>query len=397
MATVYKRKESPYFYARIRDPREPAGERRISTLCRDRRAAEDFADAEQAKTDLEIEGSDGLRWLDAADHFLQNADLKDQTLRGYTSLTSVVTRSTLGNFNLKLLSHDDIRRFVKERREAPVLVYNRSVKSAAPTRRKRKVSDASIRRSLSLISSVIDWAIERDLHGAPAENVMKTFDRSRLKESRIVDRHLRPAQFVQVLNSLKNQEHRRILITLVGTGMRSSELLTLTWTEVDFDSRVIEFGNLDPGKTKNSRARRIPMSSEVYKALLAQRTAQKKDAKRYRKLLDTPFVFPNRLTGEPRSHLGYLGKRVKHLTGLNSYRNHDLRHTFGSWAIQQGIDLIATSLVMGHSTLAMTSRYARHVDDSVAAQFHDLRLPVSAHKTAHSSGLTEKRSRKGRE
>lgn len=395
MVSLYKRTGSPFWYARIRDPRIPGGERRLSTNQRDRRSASQAADAEQAKVDFEISNADGLRWLDAAEHFLSNADLKAQTLRGYTSLTAVIARSCLGNFNLKMLTHDDLRRFVRERREAPVLIYDRSAGAARPTRRKRKVTDASIRRALSLISSVIAWSMERDLYGAPRENVARTFDRSRLKEAKPIDRHLRPAQFAQVLAAVKNEEHRRILTVLVGTGMRSDELCTLRWSEVDLGSRLIEFGNLDPEKTKNSGSRRIPLSNEVTTALLAQRAAQKTAAKRYPKLKDTPLVFPNRLTGEARSHLGYLGKRVKILTGMKGYRNHDLRHTFGSWAIQQGIDLIATSRVMGHSTLAMTSRYAKHVDDSIAAQFRQMRIPVTAQSTAHSSGFSSKGHQKG--
>ena len=273
------------------------------------------------------------------------------------------------------------------------MVYDRATHGTVATRRGRRVSDASIKRAISLISSVIDWTIGQDLHGAPTENVLRSFDRSILRESKPHDRHLRPAQFVQVLESIKNEEHRRILVVLVGTGMRSGELISLAWDEVDLKSRMIEFGNLDPDKTKNSRPRRIPMSGAVVKALTAQKTAQQLEASRYAKLKDTLYVFPNRLSGRPRTHLGYLGKQVKRLSGIKSYRNHDLRHTFGSWAIQQKIDLIALSKVMGHSDLTTTGRYAKHIDDTVAEQFRDLKVPEVAQSAAHSSGFVKPRTR----
>ena len=398
MVSVYTREGSPNWYARLRDPRVPGGEDRRSTNTRDRAKAEEVAADLQAKIDREIAGLDGLRWLDAAEDFLARAKLKDQTHRGYSSLVAVITRSSLGNFNMKMLAHDDIKRFVKERRQAQVLVYDRATQGTKPTRKGRRVSDASIKRSLSVLSAIFDWSIAQDLHGAPSENVVSSYDRSGLTESKPHDRHLRPAQFIQILDSLKNEEHKRILIVLVGTGMRSSELLTLQWGEVDMPSQTIEFGNLDPDKTKNSKSRRIPMSAVVLKALAAQKTAQRDATKRYPKLKDTRYVFANRLTGEPRVHLGYLGKRVKRMSGIKSYRNHDLRHTFGSWAIQQQIDLIALSKVMGHSDLSTTSRYAKHIDDTVAAQYRRMQVPETAQPAAQSSGFakTEKRNTRKR-
>lgn len=391
MVSVYKREGSPNWYARLRDPRKPDGEDRRSTGKSTRREAEEAARNLQEQIDFELTSSDGIRWIDASEDFIRRATLKPKTIAGYVSLISVVSKSCLGDFNLKVLTHDDIRRFIKQRRESQVVAYNRKAKAVKPVRKPRHVSDASIRRALSLISSVIDWTIEQELHGAPAENIMRTFDRSKLKESKPLDRHLRPSQFLRIMETIKNEEHQRIIMVLVGTGMRTSELLTLTWDEVDFANRNIEFGNLDPDKTKNSHARRIPMTSEVFDALTAQRTAQGILAKRRPKFKDTRYVFPSRVSAGPRSHLGYLTKRVKALTGLKSYRTHDLRHTFGSWALQQRMDLIAVATVMGHSDVSTTSRYARHVNDSIAAQFRELRVPTPAQQPAQSNGLEEQK------
>ena len=37
---------------------------------------------------------------------------------------------------------------------------------------------------------------------------------------------------------------------------------------------------------------------------------------------------------------------------------HTLRHTYASWLVQNGIDLYTVMRLMGHSTIAMTERYA---------------------------------------
>ena len=39
-------------------------------------------------------------------------------------------------------------------------------------------------------------------------------------------------------------------------------------------------------------------------------------------------------------------------------RFHDLRHTFASWAMQEGATLPELQKLLGHATLAMTMRYA---------------------------------------
>ena len=42
-------------------------------------------------------------------------------------------------------------------------------------------------------------------------------------------------------------------------------------------------------------------------------------------------------------------------------RFHDLRHTYASWLMQAGVGLPAVMRLLGHSTLAVTARYA-HLD-----------------------------------
>jgi integrase len=45
-------------------------------------------------------------------------------------------------------------------------------------------------------------------------------------------------------------------------------------------------------------------------------------------------------------------------TGIEDFRFHDLRHTFGSHLVMQGVDLRTVQQVMGHKDIGMTMRYS---------------------------------------
>jgi integrase len=49
---------------------------------------------------------------------------------------------------------------------------------------------------------------------------------------------------------------------------------------------------------------------------------------------------------------------------LHDVRVHDLRHTFAVHAIQSGLPLPRLQKLLGHSTPAMTMRYARHAPEA---------------------------------
>lgn len=376
MATLFQRPGSPYWYVWLKDPRAEGGLVKKSTRETSKTAALRRAKSLQDELDLQVEADledrttkCGLTFLDALALFLEQSDLSASTKYSYSKQGRIITQ-ILGDFDLGQLTHDDLTRFVRERRQM-------TVRPPGASDTGRRVSDSRIRKDLSTISATYKHVIDTDV--VSVTNPVATFSRSKLKTSRVQDRHLRPNQFEEALGACKTPTHRAMLITLVGTGMRSGELMQLYWGEVDFAHEYIEFGNIDPDRTKTKRSRRIPMLKVVIDELTAHKEAQIKAGEYDRNGL----VFPGWEKDEHgqkvqrvRYDLKYLIKIVRARTGVKGYWNHGLRHTFASWALQQGMDPNAIRKVLGHTTLSTTQRYAHHVDDSIAGQMKQVKLPI---------------------
>ena len=134
-----------------------------------------------------------------------------------------------------------------------------------------------------------------------------------------------------------------IVRLLLLTGCRKSEIVTMRWQDVDGDTL-----NLGDAKTG---PRRVILNAPA-RAILERQPRS-----------ESAWVFPSPLDpGRPLSGNLPLWYRVRREAGIEDVRLHDLRHTFASHAVLQGIPLPVVSRLLGHKRPSMTLRYA-HVGD----------------------------------
>ncbi len=148
------------------------------------------------------------------------------------------------------------------------------------------------------------------------------------------------------------------------TGLRRGELLGLKWSDIDLekgDLRVQrQIGRIDgkiiemPLKTKNAY-RTLPLSADAIDVLMQQR----------RKTGNSEWVFPSPTGGpiSPDSVLHMLHRVLKR-AGLPKVRFHDLRHTFATLALQNGVDIKTVSGMLGHFSAGFTLDTYAHVTTS---------------------------------
>ena len=103
--------------------------------------------------------------------------------------------------------------------------------------------------------------------------------------------------------------------------MRRGEILTLKWSNIDF-----EFGFIELLQTKSGKARKIPISDKLRKVLESiDRVSE--------------YVFINPDTGLPYVDIKKSFNKAVATAGIKNFRFHDLRHTVATLLVEKGIDL----------------------------------------------------------
>ena len=128
---------------------------------------------------------------------------------------------------------------------------------------------------------------------------------------------------------------------LLFTGCRLREIMTLKWSYVDIDQSAL---NLPDSKTG---AKIVSLGSAAVQVL--------------RNLERTPgneYVIAGRVPGQHLTDLQPFWQRVRARAGLKDARIHDIRHTFASVAVSNGMSLPIIGKLLGHTQVQTTARYA---------------------------------------
>jgi integrase len=275
-------------------------------------------------------------WLRYVGH---ERDAKPSTLSDYRHMVKRLNR-TFGETSIERITHHDIERW-----RASLTCSNRTTQ-----------------KYLIALNGIFKRAMK--VYGLPA-NPMALVERPRVKHTSEID-VLSPAEIRALVNATDGQLHKALFLTAAFTGLRMGELLALRWKEVDFAAETIRVvrsftigGETSP---KSGKPRSVPMVAEVANAL--QRLT---DREHFTGEHDLVF------TGAAGGHLDSKDVRaiykaaLKH-AGLRSLRFHDLRHTFGTRAVEQAESILELKEWMGHANVQTTMRYLHYKSKADAAR-----------------------------
>lgn len=151
------------------------------------------------------------------------------------------------------------------------------------------------------------------------------------------------------------------------TGMRKGELIALTWSDIDFENRVIavtkSWGRLDGlGPTKSSKNRYIPISNELERFLkLLRSDSVLNDGKVLEQYDDWLYRDPAKIL-----------KDFCKTIDITPVKFHDLRATFITQMLLKGVPLAKVMKIVGHSTIKTTMSYLRLIAEDTKGATEEL-------------------------
>lgn len=203
------------------------------------------------------------------------------------------------------------------------------------------VSGSTVRSELSIISVVYkEYDEEWGMSGL--RNPMKSValpKAARARDRRIVGDEL---ERLCAAAAEKHHEMPLIIMLLVETAMRRSELVTMTKDQVDGCIAQLYL-------TKNGDDRKVPLSKaaiEIFKKLPVQ-----KDGRYF--------------TLSPQTVSNYL-PLIRKAAGINGLRLHDLRHEAVSRLFEKGLNIMEVAATSGHKTIEQLRKYTHPRPEDIA-------------------------------
>jgi integrase len=253
------------------------------------------------------------------------------------------------------INHLEVARWVKEMQK--------------PKKKTAKAASVwTVRNSLMLFKTTLNAAVfAKRLDLSPAAHT------SYPDLPTAMERYLTPDE-VEALAFHMDGLNSLILWTLVQTGMRPSELAGLHWRRLDLERGSIQIvekfdqkaGVIDP-LPKDNEQRSVPLPEDLvmllrrYREHAAPKRAETCGLPHSAGRCIGDLVFRGPRLAPFRSNEWGKGpfKRALEHSGFEGHaRPYDLRHTYASWLLQQGVHLAELARMMGHSDWEVTKKYA---------------------------------------
>jgi len=289
-------------------------------------------------------------WLRLWFELYAKPSIRPSTAGYYKRGIEQYTVPRIGAIKLNKLTSREIQNLYKDLLE--------SGRTRKPQRKKKPgLSGSTVRGVHTMLHSALDRAVkERLLIRNPADGcVVPKAQHQEMKT-------LRPEDLKAYLDAAERRGALAMFYLELVSGIRKGELVALQWTDLGVEQRTISVSKQATKDADNNLVVARPKTENSIRQISIPQEAVELLIQEHAKHPDNPWLFPSSRTGgmyHPDS-VATLHQRILKDAGLEHLRFHDLRHTFATLALQNGVDIKTVSAMLGHYDAGFTLRTYTH-------------------------------------
>jgi site-specific recombinase XerD len=209
---------------------------------------------------------------------------------------------------------------------------------------KKGLSNSTINLYVGKIQSSLERLVIED---KIAKNPLYKFKKLPVEHTRKCLTKNEAKKFLNHVNGLKNQKLKHLTRILIFTGLRRSEILGIQREDVDLEKSTFETVNI---KSRDKHKIKRGINPEIWHDF---------EYFLHSSRLDLPFKVMTP------SHFTKLVKQCMRAISLpEDLHLHSLRHTYITFAIEQGANIRSVQKYIDHASIGMTESYAHDESDN---------------------------------
>ena len=291
-------------------------------------------------------------WIDFWYQYFSSPKLRPTTQATYENRIYGHIIPSIGKIPISKLTQNDLQQFYAKLKRTGRKV-NVELKGTG-------VSDRMVRSCHALCRSSLEKAVEEGLITRNPSIGCKLPPKKN-GEMKVLTQN----EIVRLLNQAYDEGYYELFLLELTTGLRRGEILGLKWRDLNLETgelnikRQLTTKGISVPKTKSS-IRTILLPPDMLELIREMKKTAKYD-----------WIFPSPVKeGEPRNPTA-ITKRFRIMlerAHCKHVRFHDLRHTFATMALENGMDVKTLSAMIGHVSSETTLNIYSHVTDTMRAQ-----------------------------
>ena len=291
-------------------------------------------------------------WIDFWYKYFSSPKLRPTTQATYENRIYGHIIPSVGKIPLSKLTQNDLQQFYAK--------LKRTGRKKDVETKGTSVSDRMVRSCHALCRSSLEKALEEGLITRNPSIGCKLPPKKN-GEMKVLTQN----EIVRLLNQAYDEGYYEMFLLELTTGMRRGEILGLKWRDLNLETgelnikRQLTTKGISVPKTKSS-IRTVLLPPDMLDLLREMKKTAKYD-----------WIFPSPVKeGEPRNPTA-ITKRFRLMlkrAHCKHVRFHDLRHTFATMALENGMDVKTLSAMIGHVSSETTLNIYSHVTDTMRAQ-----------------------------